>query len=88
MAKFQPGQSGNPAGRPPGSKNVLTKTIRKRLKAVIDSQIEEMPGLLDDLPARDRLDVIVKLMKYVLPPVTPVPPSSGEPFDMEDFSTL
>jgi hypothetical protein len=38
---FQKGQSGNPAGRKPGSKNILTKTVKENLVAAF----EQMGGL-------------------------------------------
>jgi hypothetical protein len=43
--QFQPGQSGNPAGRPPGSRN--KKTLA--LEAAFDDRAEE---ILDDVIAR------------------------------------
>jgi hypothetical protein len=43
--QFQPGQSGNPAGRPPGSRN--KKTLA--LEAAFDDRAE---GILDDVVAR------------------------------------
>ena len=83
MGKFKAGKSGNPAGRPAGSKNVLTKTLRSKLKTLIDSELDQLPALLDGLPPEKRLDIIIKLIAYTLPRVNPVSSKAGESLDMD-----
>jgi len=85
MAKFQKGVSGNPSGRPPGSVNVVTKDLRNKLKAVIDTELENLPELLSKLEPRDRVDLLVKLLKYTLPTCTTMSPSYGEPMNLANF---
>lgn len=88
MAKFKPGESGNPKGRPAGSVNVVTKDLRNKLKAVIDIELENLPDLLSKLEPRDRIDLLVKLLKYTLPTCTTMSPSYGEPtkpMNLDDF---
>lgn len=41
MAQFKKGQSGNPAGRPPGATNLLSRTT----KANVQQCFEDMGGL-------------------------------------------
>ena len=81
MGKFQPGESGNKAGRPKGSANVLTKELRSKLKDLLDHELDGLPELLDGLPPDKRLDIIIKLLGFVMPKITPVCASNGEPMD-------
>ncbi len=69
MGKFQPGQSGNPAGRPRGSGQVKTKDIRQRLKELIAVELDGLPELLSQLEPKDRATLIVQLARFVLPRV-------------------
>lgn len=83
MSQFKPGQSGNPGGRPPGSKNKLTKHLRASLKNILDGELQNLPALLEKLEPKDRVELTIKLMRYALPPVQSVPPSAHEPFDLD-----
>lgn len=72
-------------GRVRGTPNKLTKEIRVVLKSVIAKEIESLPDLLKDLEPRERLELIIKLMPYVVPKVQSVNHSVGEPFDFDVF---
>ena len=79
---FKPGVSGNPKGRKPGSKNLITKELRKTLKAVISDELEQIPILIQELETRDRLELLIKLLPYCLPKVTTVSSTCDEPIDL------
>lgn len=79
------GISNNPNGRPAGVPNKLTKELRRSLKAAISGHIEQIGQDLDELPAKERLELLVKLLAYILPKVQPVNPTFGEPFTLDDF---
>ena len=83
MAKFTTGESGNPNGRPKGAVNVVTKQLRFKLKNLIDAELENLPGLLDGLEPKDRVELLVKLMAYAMPKVQPICSSANEPLDFE-----
>jgi hypothetical protein len=74
------GHTNNPNGRPKGTPNKLTSELRDTLKALIDIELENLPGVLAELPARERAELVVKLLPYVLPKVEPAPFHIGEPF--------
>ena len=82
MAQFKTGQSGNPAGRPKGAVNVITKQLRAKLKNLIGSELEALPDLLNDLEPKERLDMIIRLMPYAMPKVESVCASAYEPLDL------
>ena len=82
MARFKQGQSGNPAGRPKGDKNAVTKELRAKLKNLIDYELENLPDLLTDMEPKERLDMIIRLMPYAMPKVESVCASAYEPLDL------
>ncbi len=72
MAKFQPGQSGNPAGKKRGTKSKSVAQVRKIIAAALTEYFDK-DMLLNDLKkldSKDRLTAIDRLLKHYLP--TPV----------------
>ena len=60
-------------GRKAGTENKTAKEVRILLKEVIDNELHKIDDLLNELPTKDRLDVIIKLLPYVLSKVAPEP---------------
>jgi hypothetical protein len=62
-----------------------TKEIRTVLKGVINNELLNIENLLSGLPPKERLEIIVKLIPYVLPKIETVNHSFGEPskWDLE-----
>lgn len=77
------GTTNNPHGRPKGVPNKLTKEIRAALKNAISGHIEGISKDLDQLPAKDRLEILVKLLAYILPKIESVNPDYGEPLSWD-----
>jgi len=63
----QKGTTNNPAGRPVGSPNKVTKQVRESLQEALSGEIEKIGKLLESLEPKDRLEIIVKLLQYILP---------------------
>lgn len=57
----------------------LTSDLRETLKALIQSELEQLPETLKDLDPVQRLNILCKLMPYVLPKTESVKHSLGEP---------
>lgn len=68
-------------GRTVGTVNKTTKEIRTVLKSVINNELLNIETLLSELPTKERLELIIKLIPYVLPKVENVNYSLGEPID-------
>ncbi len=68
-------------GRTVGTVNKTTKEIRTVLKSVINNELSNIETLLTELPTKERLELIIKLIPYVLPKVENVNYSLGEPID-------
>ncbi len=67
MAKFESGKSGNPEGRPAGSRNRTTEQIREAVREFIDGNMDNLQKDFDRLKSRDRLRFMLGLLKFVLP---------------------
>ena len=64
---FKKGQSGNASGRPKGAKGKVRTTVRDYIKGIIDDNREKFESDLNSLATKDRVDVMVKLMGFVVP---------------------
>lgn len=54
-------------GRQKGSLNKTTRDIRELLKGFLSAEIENIPGYLNEIPAEKKLQIIIKLLPYVVP---------------------
>lgn len=68
-------------GREAGTPNRLTKELRAALKNILHQELESLPDHLSKLEAKDRLDMLVKLLPFVLPKVEAVSHKENEPLD-------
>lgn len=66
-------------GRTIGTPNVITKEVRNVLKAILMDEIEKLPSHLENMEPQKRVELITKLMPYVLPKVDTIPMERGEP---------
>ncbi len=77
------GMTNNKAGRPMGVGNRLTKELRTVLKDLIFVELEKLPANLEKLEGKDRIEVLIKLMPFVMPKVNNVQIDIGEPINIE-----
>ncbi len=61
----------------------LTRDLRQTLKAIVHKELEQLPALLEGLEPKERLNIICKIMPFVLPKVEAVQHTAGEPFTMD-----
>ena len=66
-------------GRKQGTPNILTREIRSVLKGIIAKELETLPATIEKFEPEKRLDIILKLLPYVLPRVNSVHMNEGEP---------
>jgi hypothetical protein len=59
-------------GRVAGTPNRVTSELRKTLKAIVASELESLPGTLAELPPRERLDLLIKLLPFCMPKVNQI----------------
>jgi len=70
-------------GRIQGTPNVLTKEMRSIIKEIISKELTGISETLNKLEPEKKVEIIIKLLPYVLPKVEPVPMEAGEPFTSE-----
>jgi hypothetical protein len=70
-------------GRVAGTPNRVTSELRKTLKATVAGELESLPGTLAELPPRERLDLLIKLLPFCMPKVD----SIGGTYD-SDWTSL
>ena len=68
-------------GREKGTPNRMTKELRSVLKDVLYEDMEALQERLDTLKTKERVELLIKLMPYVLPKVTSVSHTTTEPLD-------
>jgi len=67
MAKFKPGQSGNPEGRPKGAKDKANKEIRQKISDFIEANIDKIQSDINELEPEKRIRYFIQLLEYSIP---------------------
>ena len=57
--------------------------MRQTLKELMNREIANLPELIEQLPPEQRINVVFKLMPFVLPKVETVNAKSGEPLTLD-----
>lgn len=87
--KFLKGTSGNPNGRPKGSKNKKTETIRETFIDFVEKNLDRLQKDFDSLEPKDRFKYLFEMTKFFLPSLKAV--EFGNVLDEmseKDFETL
>lgn len=64
---MEKGKTNNPNGRPKGKPNKLTADMRGWLTEILDKNRKQMEKDLKKLEPKDRLQMLEKMMQYVIP---------------------
>ena len=68
-------------GRQKGTPNRMTKELRSVLKDVLYQELKQIQTHLDTLKPKERVELLIKLMPFVLPKVTSISHTTNEPLD-------
>ena len=81
MGQFKPGQSGNPNGRPAGSKNIKTQQIREAYQKLTEDNLTNMQQWLEriaeDSPEK-AMQLMINLSDFVIPKLSRTELTDGE----------
>ena len=73
-------------GREQGTANLLTREMRGILKGIIAKELILIPENLNKIvDPEKRIELILKLLPYVLPKVEPIKMKEGEPFQIDEW---
>jgi hypothetical protein len=67
MPRYQKGQSGNPKGRPAGTPNKTTGSIRDRISQLLEDHFDQVAEDLKSMDPKDRTQAWMRLLEYVVP---------------------
>ena len=70
-------------GRQKGTPNRMTKELRTLLKDILYQELEQVRERLELLEPKERFELLIKLMPYVLPKTTSVSHKTNEPMDWD-----
>lgn len=62
------GKTGNPAGKPVGTKNKTTVKMKEIIASFLDDQVGDVKKAFKNLEDKDKVSAFVSLLKYVIPP--------------------
>ncbi|AWL09051.1 hypothetical protein HME7025_01188 [Aquirufa nivalisilvae] len=65
------------------NEKIFTNDLRDKLKAIMSKEIEKLPEMIEKLETREKVNVLCKLMPFVVPKVESVHPKEGEPFTFD-----
>jgi hypothetical protein len=68
-------------GRQKGTPNRMTKELRSVLKDLLFEELEHLKEKLDTLRPKERVELIIKLMPFILPKVNNISHKVNEPID-------
>ena len=72
-------------GRTKGTPNKITNEIRKKLKNIVDNELDILEDTLKHLESKQRLEILIKLIPFVVPKVQTVSAKEGEPLQFDWF---
>lgn len=64
---FKKGESGNPSGRPAGSKNKATELVKTLIETMITDNADQLKDHFKALRGKDKLKAFIDLLPYVVP---------------------
>lgn len=64
---FKPGTSGNPGGRPKGSRNKADQELKQWLQMLVDGQRKQFEKDMKNIKPVQRLALLEKLMSFLIP---------------------
>ena len=70
-------------GRQKGTPNIMTKELRSVLKDILYQELEEVQERFKLLEPKERIELLIKLMPYILPKVTSISHKTDEPLDWD-----
>ncbi len=62
----------NVNGRPKGAVNKTTAETKQLLQKIVSNELENIADLLEQLPTKERVDAVIRLLPYIVPRQTEI----------------
>ncbi len=72
-------------GRQKGTPNRMTKELRSILKEIIYQELNDIEKRFEELEPKTRIELLIKMMPFILPKTNAISHKSDEPIDFEYF---
>ena len=72
-------------GRTKGTPNKVTSELRDSLKQLIDGELIGLSERLEELEPKERVELLIKLLPYIMPKVQTVSHTQDEPLQWTKF---
>ena len=73
-------------GRELGTPNKTTSELRRVLKHMVDNELQNLQDNINGLEPKERIELLIKLLPYVMPKVQTVSAREGEPIGLDWMS--
>ena len=70
-------------GRELGTPNKTTSELRRALKHMVDNELQNLQDNINELEPKERIELLIKLLPYVMPKVQTVSRRDGEPIGLD-----
>ena len=70
-------------GRELGTPNKTTSELRRVLKHMVDNELQNLQDNINELEPKERIELLIKLLPYVMPKVQTVSPRDDEPIGLD-----
>jgi hypothetical protein len=74
-------------GRQKGTSNKLSGTVKEMITQFVENEVRHLPGLLTQMEPKEKADLILKLLPYIIPKVVP-PDTSTEKKPQESWVSV
>ncbi len=59
-------------GRKKGTSNRLSGTVKGMIAQIVETELQQLPNLLNKLEPKEKAELIIKLLPYIVPKMLPV----------------
>ena len=66
-----------------GTPNKTTSELRRVLKHMVDDELQNIQDNINELEPKERIELLIKLLPYVMPKVQTVSARDGEPIGLD-----
>jgi hypothetical protein len=63
-------------GRQKGTSNKLSGTVKEMITQFVENEVRQLPGLLSQMEPKEKADLILKLLPYIIPKIAPADTST------------